>query len=138
MARTDIISLCSLVLAVLGGVYSVGVLKGRVDQLNPKYIENAKSQALQEMEAKLASFEFSPATEPFEWKAPNSPKQMIAIDDGICYLTLISGFFHDSGENGDVAKVFVLGEYWYLGGSTSDYATWAQATCWRFPTVGEK
>ena len=58
---------------------------------------------------------------------------MIAVNEGICYLTMITGFFHNRNE--DVAKVFVLGDYWYLGGSTSEYETGAEATCWRFPTL---
>ena len=56
---------------------------------------------------------------------------MLPVEDGICYLTLVTGFFHNRNE--DVAKVYILGEHWYLGGGTSKYETGAEATCWRFP-----
>ena len=131
MKVTEIIGVCGLLVAVLTGVHSVGVLAGRIDTLEPGKIREAQEEALRVIDARLAAFEISPDTVTFEWRNSQEPVQMIAVNDGICYLTLITGFFENMGE--DVAKVFVLGDYWYLGGSTSRYGTGAEARCWRFP-----
>ena len=133
MKRAEIINVCVLLLAVLGAVYAFGVLNGRINTLQPEKITEAQEKALRAIDARLGAFKILPATETFSWRESQEPVQMIAVSEGICYLTLITGFFHNEDE--DVAKVFVLGDHWYLGGSTSKHATKAEATCWRFPEV---
>ena len=131
MKVTDIIGICGLLVAILTGAYSVGVLKGRIDALEPEKIGDAREDALRVIDARLAAFEMSRDTVAFEWSNGQQPVEMIAVNDGICYLTLITGFFENMGE--DVAKIFILGDYWHLGGSTSRFGTGAEARCWRFP-----
>ena len=133
MRFTEIVGVCGLIVALGGGFYSFGILRGEVNALNPQTIREAQEEALRAIDARLEAFNTSPAMESFEWRDSEEPVQMIAVNAGICYLTLVTGFFHNMNE--DVAKVFILGNYWYLGGSTSQYGTGAEATCWRFPKL---
>ena len=134
MTRTEMGGVFGLVVAVATGIYAFGVLRGQVDALNPGSIREAQEKALAAIDAKLESPEFSSDTATFRWRSDRDdgqPVRMIPVTEGICYLTMVDGSFQDL--EGDVARVYVLGGYWYLGGETASYGTGAGAMCWRFP-----
>ena len=70
-------------------------------------------------------------SESFEWRQGNPNRVMMPVEDGICYLTGVSGAFEGGGEG---VFVGIVDEFWVLGGYSRTTDVAAQAQCWRFPT----
>lgn len=145
MTWKEWVGLVSLVVIVAGGAVGFGELRGELDALDSDKIDNARDEAVAAINERLESVvSANPEFKTWKWDSDMGPVELIPVRDGICYLTGVAGFFRDRdrsdcppenlcSESGDQARVFEQGDYWFLGGSSSEYPTVAWATCWRFP-----
>lgn len=63
------------------------------------------------------------------WQQGQESKRLIAIDEGVCFLALVTGKFAGAGE---VVRVYQDEKYWRLGGVSHQAGVAAEAYCVRF------
>ena len=66
----------------------------------------------------------------YGWRGGMEARQMLEVEEGICFLTRVSGEFEAPG---DYVSVFDSGGSWYLDGESPGNSVGAEARCWRFP-----
>ena len=139
MNRTEIISLCGLALVALGAVFTVGVLHGRVstltETLNPEAVLRARNEAIDAIKEARDARQFIAATESWTWHQGADPVQLIRVDEGICYLVRVAGWFRGGGE---AVSIVPRGDYWFLEGQSGQSGVQAVARCWKFPSLNEE
>lgn len=70
-----------------------------------------------------------PKYEIHAWEQGNSQKQLIRVDEGICFLTMVTGKFEGGGER---VRVYRSKDHWYLDGSSKQSGVAAEAQCLKF------
>ena len=66
----------------------------------------------------------------YSWRSGIGAQQMIGVNEGVCFLTRVSGKFEERSDN---VSVFDSSGYWHLGGDSFRNSIGADAKCWKFP-----
>ena len=92
---------------------------------------NAALEEIAEVKQFIAGFDGLP-DQTYRWRQGQGRVSMIGVDEGICYLTFVTGRFEGGGET-----VYVRheGGTWYLGGTSAQAGVGGEAHCWKFPTL---
>ena len=92
---------------------------------------NAALEEIAEVKQFIAGFDGLP-DQTYRWRQGQGRVSMIGVEEGICYLTFVTGEFRGGGET-----VYVRheGGTWYLGGTSQQQGVGGEAHCWKFPTL---
>lgn len=137
MSKTEIGTIAGLLVAVASGALWLGHLTGKIEGLNPKAIREAQSAAIIAIRGEVEKWgSFVDPKHEAGWvlKVKDDrkvhEKQLISVDEGICFITGIQGKFEGNAEHVWIEPV--LG-HWFLRGTSRQPWVEVSARCWRFP-----
>lgn len=131
LVRVLEVVLATLIVAfIVGGV----IMYGEFQTLKTRLKDHLEPAGEAETTTSPDPIEITDDTKIYTWRSGEDEVEMLRIDDGICYLTMVTGYFHDM--YADEVWVRPKGERWFLGGRSKNHGNAAEAMCWRFPNGG--
>ena len=68
----------------------------------------------------------------YKWEKGDVPVEMIARNEGLCYIVFFEGSFEGDKES---VSIYVENDAWFLKGNPEGNSIVAEAQCWRFPAI---
>ena len=146
MRTQDWVGLAAIVASIAAGALFIGQLQTEVRELRRQLeargpieaINEVLAHALDELRASGQSVvaeslrgEADVQVHSWHQSSDNSPKRMLSISEGICFLTTVSGRFEGGGEFLTVGPSDD-GQWIFRGGSRQS-GVQGDVYCWRFP-----
>lgn len=144
MKPSDWIKIASVAIPILGSVafaiHYNGNMEGRIEELsrqvsriNLDKIAEAEKQAVDRLK-NFATGSVLKSRNYHVWvsKGKENETEMIAVDEGICYLTHMDGHFESGG---DAVWIDIRGGSWYLAAKSRQGDINVRARCWKWPSM---